>query len=270
MPIASPAQVHFEIDGAVAILTLDHPPLNTVTQDTIAALDAHFERIARDATIRAVVVAAAGERAFCVGSDIRAFEELSRAGQMVSGKLRHENEVFSRLARLPRPTVAAIEGYALGGGLEIAACCDFIVCGESAKLGLPEIRLAALPAIGGTFRVTHRIGVSRAKELLLLGEPVDAATALAWGLVNRVVATGQARRTALEVAHKLARNPLECHVLCREAIDSGSGLPEQQAIEQSLSFSGQLEAGRDFREGARAFLAKEQPVFVDVPAARAA
>lgn len=265
----SPGTVRFELDGAVAILTLDHPPLNTITKEVIEALDEHIDRIARDASIRAVVVAAAGERAFCVGSDIRAFEELTRAGQLVSGKLRHENDVFSRLARLPRPTVAAIEGYALGGGLELAACCDLIVCGEGARLGLPEIRLAALPAIGGTFRVTHRIGVARAKELMLLGEPVDAATALSWGLVNRVAATGQALRTALDLARKMARNPLECHVLCREAIDSGSGLPERQAIEQSLAFSAKLAEGTDFREGARAFLAKEQPVFVDVPTAPA-
>ncbi len=262
-------KVRIELDGPVAILTLDHPPLNTITGEIIAALDEHLDRIARDASIRAVVVAAAGERAFCVGSDIRAFEELIRAGQLVSGKLRQENDVFSRLAHLPRPTIAAIEGYALGGGLELAACCDFIVCGEGAKLGLPEIRLAALPAIGGTFRVTHRVGVARAKELMLLGEPVDAATALSWGLVNRVAAGGHALSTAVELARKLAANPLECHVMCREAIDNASTLPERDAIEQSLAFSAKLAEGADFREGARAFLAKEQPVFVDMPPAPA-
>ena len=259
-------QVHLRIDQGIAVIVLDHPPMNAVALETTRMIDRHLDAIEADASVRAVVFTGQGDRAFCAGSDIREFAALAAEKAIVSKKLDFENRIYSRVAHFSRPTVAAVEGLALGGGLELAVCCDYIVCSEASRLGLPEIKIAAFPASAGTLRVTRRVGVGRAKEMMLLGDFVDAQTALAWGLVNRVVPAGQVLAQAMAVASRFAAGPLNSHLMCRHAIDSAFDVTEQEAIAQNLRFSEALSRGPDFAEGARAFLKKEKPKYTELAA----
>lgn len=263
----STPQVHLRIENGIAVITLDNPPVNSVALATTKLLDSHLDTIAADPSVRAVVITGQGDRAFCAGSDISEFPMLAAEKAIVSRKLDYENHTYSKVAHFSRPTVAAVEGLALGGGLELAVCCDFIVCSENVKLGLPEIKIAAFPASAGTLRVTRRVGVGRAKEMMLLGDFLDAQTALSWGLVNRVVAGGQALGEAMKIARRFADGPLNSHLMCRRAIDSAFDMTEQEAITQNLRFSEALTKGADFAEGARAFFNKEKPRYSETPAA---
>ncbi|MFT3820992.1 MAG: enoyl-CoA hydratase-related protein [Rubrivivax sp.] len=258
-------KVHLTVENGIALITLDHPPVNSVALETTRMIDAHLTAIEADPAVRAVVFTGAGQRAFCAGSDISEFPRLAAAQEIVSTKLDFENRTYSRVAHLARPTVAAVEGLALGGGLELAVCCDYIVCSDQSRLGLPEIKIAAFPASAGTLRVTRRVGVGRAKEMMLLGEFLDAQTALAWGLVNRVAPAGQVLGEAMKVARRFADGPLNSHLMCRRAIDSAFNMTEDEAIAQNLRFSEALSRREDFREGARAFFAKEKPRYAEVP-----
>jgi enoyl-CoA hydratase/carnithine racemase len=161
----------------------------------------------------------------------------------------------------PKPTVAAVRGLAYGGGLEVAVCCDIIVVEEDVRLALPEIKLGVFPGSGGTVRVTRRIGEGRGKEIMFLGEPIDAQTALAWGLVNRVVPKGQALDTAMALASRLAAQPNLALQACKKAIDMSFDMTEDEAIARSLALSGEVFATNDCKEGQRAFFAKEKPRF---------
>lgn len=250
-----------DIASGVATITLNNLPLNIVTKPLTHALGETLERLAADADVRALVLTGAGERAFCAGSDIAEFSALMAPGRIVPGKLQRQFEVFSRLDDFPKPTVAAIAGLAFGGGLEIAVCCDLLVIEDNAHLALPEIKLGVFPGSGGPVRVTRRIGEGRAKEMMFLGEPIDAATALAWGLVNRVVSRGQSLRTAQQIAAVLARRPPRALRYCKRAIDLSFDTTEDEALRQALPLSDLAFSSPEAREGVRAFLAKENPQF---------
>lgn len=252
--------VHVAVSDGVAVLTLDHPPLNLVTLALTRELGAALERLAADPGARVLVVTGAGDRAFCAGSDIGEFAAV--LDDVVARKLARENETYSRLDDFPRPTIAALNGLAYGGGLELAVCCDLLVAGADVRLALPEVKLGVFPGSGGPVRVTRRIGEGRAKELVFLGEPIDAGTALAWGLVNRVVPPGTAREAAVALARVLAQErPGRALELAKRAIDLAHDTTEDQAIGRSLALSDAAFKTDDCREGLRAFFAKEPPRF---------
>jgi enoyl-CoA hydratase/carnithine racemase len=250
-----------DIRSGVATLTLNNPPLNLVTLELTRALSQTLDELARDHAVRVLVVTGAGDRALCAGSDISEFPRMMGAGEVVPKKLGKENETYSKLDDFPKPTIAAVSGLAYGGGLELAVCCDLIVAEEQARLCLPEIKLGVIPGSGGTVRVTRRIGEGRAKEMMYFGDPIDAATALTWGLVNRVVPRGQGLRVAQEMAAVLALRPNRTLQLCKRAIDMAFDTTEDQAVSGSLALSDQAFSSADCREGVRAFLAKETPRF---------
>ena len=243
----------------VAHLRLVNPPLNLVTEDLLRELDAALatlEAASADA-VRAVVVSGSGDRAFSAGSHVGEFE--SQRGP--SGRARHELEsgVARRLAELPMPTIAAIEGNALGGGLELALCCDIRVASERAKLGLPEVRLAVTPGAGGTQRLPRIVGSARAREMILIGRVLTAAEAERIGLVHEVVPVGQAVARAMAIGEEIAlRGP----VAVREA-KRLIGIAEHAAIDDGLAAeleaSVRVFASDDMLEGATAFLAKRDP-----------
>jgi enoyl-CoA hydratase len=255
----SSAPVLWTITDGVAVVTLNNPPMNVVTVALTALLDEALHRLAADSAVRALVLTGAGDRAFCAGSDVKEFPAL--ADDVVSKKLRRENAAFSLVDDFPRPTVAALNGLAYGGGLELATCCDLIVAGEDVRLALPEIKLGVLPGSGGTVRVTRKIGEGRAKELMFLGEPIDARTALDGGLVNRVVPRGQALSEALGLARALAERPGRALTLCKQAIDLAFDTSEDEALRRTLALSAEVFRTADCAEGVRAFLAKESPRF---------
>jgi enoyl-CoA hydratase len=259
--LAASGPVRCTVLAGVATLTLDNPPLNVVYRGLTVTLGDLLEQLAADVTVRVLVITGAGDRAFCAGSDIAEFQPLMAPGRIVPEKLALQRAVFGRLDDFPKPTVAAINGLAFGGGLEIAICCDLLVADANARFALPEIKLGVFPGSGGPVRVTRRVGEGRAKELMLLGEPIDAPTALAWGLVNRVVPAGQALAAALSMAATLAQRPPLALALCKRAIDLTFDASEDDAIRQALPLSDRAFSSAEAQEGVRAFLAKQNPVF---------
>ena len=239
--------------GQVARLTIDHPPLNLVTE-ALATLEA-----ADPGDVRAVVVTGAGERAFSAGSHVGEFEAQRGPG----GRARHELEsgVGTRLAALPMPTIAAIEGNALGGGLEIALCCDLRVASDRAKIGLPEVRLAVTPGAGGTQRLPRIVGPARAKELILTGKVLNAHEAERIGLVNEVVPAGQAVARATEIGEEIAlRGPIAVRE-AKRLIDLATETDLDDGLVAETDASQRVFASDDMLEGAAAFFDKRDPVY---------
>ena len=247
--------------GMVAQLTLDDPPLNIIGTSLLRELDEALGQLenAAPGDVRAVVVTGRGDRAFSVGSNVKEFEEHRRSG----GRARFEMEarVAQRLAGLPMPTIAAIEGNALGGGLEIALCCDLRVASERAQLGLPEVRLAVTPGTGGTQRLPRIVGMARAKELLLTGRVISAAEAERIGLVNEVVPPGEAVARARAIGAEIAeRGPLAVRAvktLVDGALDRDLAAGHAAEVETSV----RIFATDDLREGALAFIEKRPPEY---------
>lgn len=245
--------------GRVAHLEFVNPPLNLTTEamfHELAAACATLEA-ADPSDVRAVVVTGSGERAFSAGSDVKAFE--SGRGPGGRARLALEEDTVSRLARLPMPTIAAIEGNALGGGLELALACDIRVASEHAKLGLPEVRLAVTPGAGGTQRLPRVVGAAIAKELILTGRVLSAGEALAIGLVTRVVPAGQAVIEAGAVGEEIAlRGPLAVRE-AKRLIDLATDRSLDEGLAAELEASVRIFATQDLLEGASAFLGKRDP-----------
>jgi len=247
--------------GQVAHLELDNPPMNLITDQLLTELDAALSTLEAAAAgdVRAVVITGAGDRAFSAGSDVNAFE--SHTGAAGRPHFTREEAAMSRLARLPMPTIAAIEANALGGGLELALACDIRVASERAHLGLPEVRLAVTPGAGGTQRLARVVGVGRAKELTLTGRVIDAYEAEQIGLVNRVAGTGHAREAADEIAAEIAeRGPLAVREV-KWLIDQSTELDIDAGIAAEIDASERVFNSEDMREGVRAFFDKRPPKY---------
>lgn len=245
--------------GAIATLRLDNQPLNLITVEMTRQIDAALASLEAEPDLRVVIVTGSGDRAFCAGSDVKEFASLR--GRVGEGKLLMENAVYRRLATLAVPTIAAIQADALGGGLEFALCCDLRVADESARLGMPEVRLGVMPGSGGTQRLPRVIGPARAKEMILLGQVIDAAEARSIGLVNRVAARGESLAVATAMAEEIAaRGP----VAVREAkrmIDLAGDVPLDDGFAAELDASERVFRSEDMLEGARAFFEKRPPEF---------
>lgn len=245
--------------GIITTVRLNNSPLNLVSKDLTESLAFALTRIEEDAAVRVVILAATGGRTFSAGSDVKEFPSLH--GRVGEGKLIEENAVYNQLAQLPVPTVAAIEGDALGGGLELALCCDLRVASSTARLGLPEVRLGVMPGSGGTQRLPRLIGLARAKEMILLGGILDAETALTFGLINRVTSQGQAESTAQELAEILAsRGPIAVRE-AKLALDSALDGSLAAGQERELAASERVFSSEDMLEGASAFIEKRSAEF---------
>jgi len=245
--------------GRIAHLELVNPPLNLVTSELLLALDEALSTLASAAPddVRAVVVSGRGERAFSAGSHVGEFE--TQRGP--DGRARHalESGVATHLARLPMPTIAAIEGNALGGGLELALCCDLRIASERARLGLPEVRLAVTPGAGGTQRLPRVVGAAKARELILTGRVLTAAEALAIGLVNEVVPVGEAVARATAIGEEIAaRGPLAVRE-AKRLVDLSTEVDIEAGLAAELDASNRIFASEDMVEGATAFFAKRDP-----------
>jgi enoyl-CoA hydratase/carnithine racemase len=245
--------------GPITMIRLQNPPLNLVTVALTKSLDRALDSIESDPDVRCVVLTGTGDRAFCAGSDVKEFESLQ--GRVGEGKLLLEKAVYRRMARLPVPTIAAIQADALGGGLELALCCDLRVADERAKLGLPEVRLGVMPGSGGTQRLPRIVGIAKAKELILMGEIISASEALEIGLVNRVAESGRAFDEAMTMAETIAeRGPLAVRE-AKQALDLAGDMPLDEGLARELDASERIFASRDMLEGAQAFFEKRAPRF---------
>ncbi len=243
--------VRVEIDQAIATIRLDRPPMNALNaqvQDKIAAAAAEASA---DSSVRAVVLYG-GPTVFAAGADIKEMADASD-GRMAADSRRLQAS-FTTVARIPKPVVAAITGYALGGGLELALCADFRVAGQGAKVGQPEILLGVIPGAGGTQRLPRLVGPARAKDIVFTGRFLDAAEALAIGLVDQVVPDAEVYDAARALVARYATGPALALRAAKQAIDDGLETDLNTGLElERLHFAG-LFATEDQRTGMRSFL----------------
>jgi enoyl-CoA hydratase/carnithine racemase len=246
-------------DGPIVTITLNRAEkLNAFTLEMLAALEAACARIERDDAVRAVIVASSSPKAFCAGADIVDWGPLGPQG-MWAQWIRDGHRVFGRVARLRQPTIAAVGGIAFGGGLELALACDIRIASDTARFGLPEVTIGAIPGWAGSQRLPRLIGVGRAKHLMLTGQPIDGATAGAWGLASEVVPADRLMPRALELARRIAENAPTAVQAVKQLADAAAG----EGIETTLeSLAAGFAAGtEDAREGVAAFRAKRKPKF---------
>ncbi len=249
-----------DISDSIATVTLNRPDkLNALNAATFADLDAVFRALENDTTVSVVLVTGAGEKAFVAGADIA---ELSRQGALSGQEFaRSGQEVFDRIERFPKPVIAAVNGFALGGGCELALACHMRIAAENAKFGQPEVNLGIIPGYGGTQRLARLIGAGRAAELLLTAAMIDAQEAYRIGLANKVVPRGEAVAAAREMAATIASKGQVAVRHCLAALHAvhESSLAEGLRIEAALF--GLTCASDDFREGTQAFLEKRAATF---------
>ena len=255
--------VSSEIDGAVAVLAIDHPPVNALSARLLEELEAEVERLDADDGVRAIVIRGAGERAFVAGADISEFPTLREAAHEAQerGSARGIQKLGARMDAARTPFVAAIHGFCLGGGLELAMCCDIRVASEDAQLGQPEIKLGLIPGGGGTQRLPRLVGLGRALLLNLTGDFVDARTAYEWRLVEKVVPREQLLDAALEIARTIAeRSPVAVGIL-RELARTTRDLSLEEGLRREADGFRRCLESEDGAEGVAAFLEKRQPQF---------
>ena len=260
--MSEPTVLRLEVDGGVAVLTLDRPGrLNAIGSDTVAILHEALDKIDADPSVRVVVVTGHGDRAFSAGADITELDRLDGAHDFARF-VRSLSDSFGRLAQLPQPSIAAVEGLALGGGFELALACDLRIAGDRSRFGVPEVRLGLLPAAAGTQRLARLLPAAVAKHLLMTGEPLGADDALRWGLVNRVVPAGDALAASLELARSLAAGPPMALAAAKRLVDEGVELPFDTAVGLERDAVALLFATADRAEGVAAFLEKRTAAFV--------
>jgi enoyl-CoA hydratase len=250
----------YDLRDGLAIVTVNRPDkLNALNDAVITELSQVAERIANDPAVRGVILTGAGPKAFVAGADIT---ELAATDSVRAVELsRKGSELFRRLEMCPKPVVAAVNGFALGGGCELAMACHMRIASENARFGQPEVKLGITPGYGGTVRFSRLVGRGRALEFLMSAALIDAPEALRIGLVNRVVPADQ----LIPECEKLLRTILENGPLavagCIRMVDEQEGMALDDALELESELFGELAGTADFREGTAAFLAKRKPEF---------
>lgn len=243
--------VTLEVSGGVGTIRLDRPPMNALdiaTQDRLRELAE--EASGRD-DVRAVVLYG-GEKVFAAGADIKEMQAMDHPAMVVRSKALQES--FTAVARIPKPVVATVTGYALGGGCELALCADFRIAGDNAKLGQPEIMLGLIPGAGGTQRLARLVGPAKAKDLIFTGRHVKAEEALAMGLVDRVVPAAEVYEHARAWAAKLAKGPALALRAAKEAVDAGLETDIDTGLTIERTWFAGLFATEDRERGMRSFV----------------
>ena len=246
--------------GAVAVLTLDNPPLNVLSQDMYRRLEALVDELAVTEAIRAVVLTGTGERAFSAGADVKEFPGAS-APERWRRQIRYILDVSEKLAALPQPVIAAVNGPAYGGGFELTLFCDLRLASDRARFALSEVKLGLFPGTGGVQRLPALIGAARAKELLLSGDPISAVDAERIGLVNRVVAAERLAAESLALAQSLAERPARAVRTIKRLVDGAGPARRRADHDRALDANVEIIQTADAREGFAAFFEKRPPRF---------
>lgn len=249
-----------EIKEHIAVVTLNNPPLNMNTVQSLTELYAAMEKLGSDDDIRAVVLTGAGTRAFNVGSDLTGFH--SQKGQFVAKKFRMENDILNMIEYMPKIVICAVEGHCMGGGTELALSCDIRIVSDHAKISLPEINLGVYPADGGIYRLPRLINPSRALELCVLGDPVDAEEAYRLGMANHIVPKGNAAAAAEEMARKIAVKPFNVVQAIKRGMREMLYRSTEQNNEYNLMMLEYVYNQPNAFEGVAAFLEKRDAKFV--------
>jgi len=253
--------IAIEREGNIAILILNRSQmLNAMDRATMEEFSAAIDELAADDSVRAIILTGAGERAFIAGADIKWLRDLKSAAEGVEFS-RLGQALISKIIDLPKPVIAAINGYALGGGCEVATACDIRMAAEGAKLGVPEIDLGIFPGYGGTQRLPRLVGKGMASYLILSGEMITAEEAKRIGLVDFVVPADELMKTAKELANKLAAKPPIALGLAKRAINAGLEGNLASGLAYEAALFGLACATEDRVEGTSAFLEKRKPEF---------
>ncbi len=250
-----------EQEGAVAVVTIDHPPVNALSAALLEELESELERLDADETVRAIVLRGAGDRAFVAGADISEFPSLREGATQEGGSARGIQRLGAHMDAADTPFVAAIHGFCLGGGLELAMSCDIRVAAEDAQLGQPEIKLGLIPGGGGTQRLPRLVGLGRAMLLNLTGDPIDARTAYDWGLVEKVVPRDGLQEAATGIARTIAARSPHAVAVLRELARTCRDLPLEEGLRREAEGFRRCLASEDGLEGVTAFLEKREPQF---------
>jgi enoyl-CoA hydratase len=252
--------VSSERRDVVALVTIDNPPMNALSGALLEELEAELDALDADDGVHVVVLRGAGERAFVAGADIKEFPAL-RESASEGGSARGIQKLGHRMDAARTPFVAAIRGFCLGGGLELAMCCDVRVCADDATLGQPEIKLGLIPGGGGTQRLPRLVGAGRAMFLNLTGDFVDAETAYAWGLVEKVVPVAELEDAALEIAARIASQSPHAVGVLRELARTTRDLPLEEGLRREADGFARCLRSEDGAEGISAFIEKRAPTF---------
>ena len=249
--------VNFEQQGAVAVLTIDRPKaLNALNPEVLADLKAAFEGIDQNA-VRCVVLTGAGDKSFVAGADIGSMSTMTKAEGEAFGKL--GNDIFLTIENFPLPVIAAVNGFALGGGCELAMSCDIRICSDNAMFGQPEVGLGITPGFGGTQRLARLVGMGMAKQLLYTARNIDANEALRIGLVNAVLPQAELLDAALKMAGQIAKNAPIAVRACKKAVNEGMQVSIDKAVEIEEKLFGGCFETHDQVEGMACFLSREKP-----------
>ncbi len=246
-----------EKDGAIGVITLNRPQqLNALSYDLVKDLALAMEELDRDPEVRVLIVTG-GEKVFAAGADIKEMSERGPFDERINERLTYRD----RINKIRKPVIAAVSGFALGGGCEVAMSCDIIIASETARFGQPEVNLGIMPGTGGTQRLTHAVGKFRAMEMVLTGEAISAAEAERIGLVNRVVPVELLLEEAKTIAKKIAAKPPLAVRAGKEAVLKSANLPLDEGLEFERKSFFVLFSSEDKTEGMKAFIEKRKPVF---------
>ena len=247
-----------EKKGLIAVATINRPKaLNALNSEVLTDLDELVSAVKADADIRALVITGSGEKAFVAGADIGEMSTLTKEGGEAFGK--HGNNVFRAIETLPIPTIAAVNGFALGGGCELSMACDIRICADTAVFGQPETGLGITPGFGGTQRLARLVSPGMAKQLIYTAKNIKADEAYRIGLVNAVYPQAELMENVLKLANKIAKNAPIAVRNCKKAIDDGISLPIEKAVEVEEKLFGDCFETHDQVEGMSCFLSREKP-----------
>lgn len=249
-----------EKDNGIGIVTINRPQaLNALNNDSFIELYQAFQEIENDPGVRVVIITGSGEKSFIAGSDVTAMANLNATEARVFAG--NAGKTCDLIYGLSKPVIAAINGFALGGGCEVAMCADLRIASENARFGQPEINLGIIPGSGGTQRLTRLVGIARAKQLVFTGELIDANTAFSMGLVNKVVPLANLMTEAKELAKKVLSKSSVTLSLAKIAVNNGANVDLSTGLEIELQCFAQCFATEDQKEGMKAFLEKRKPQF---------
>lgn len=244
--------------ASIATLTVNRPTaLNALNREVLEEMARVIREVRHDASVRVLIVTGAGDRAFVAGADIAAMSKMSAADGLDFSRLGHR--VMESFEDLAIPVIAAVNGFALGGGLELALACDLIVASDKARFGQPEINLGLIPGFGGTQRLAHRIGHNKARELIMTGEMFDAPTALAWGLANQVVPAAELTEAARTLAKKIESKSAFALRQAKAALRAAFTMEEDAGLRFEQQAFGVVFSSEDRVEGTAAFVEKRPP-----------
>lgn len=252
--------VLYQTDNGIGMITLNRPKaLNALNSELLTELNGLLDEIAQDDSVKVVIITGSGDKAFVAGADIAEMQNISPLEGRAFGKF--GQAIFNKLENIPQPVIAAVNGFALGGGCELAMACDIRIASDKAKFGQPEVGLGIVPGFGGTQRLPRLIGKGRAKELLYTADMINAEEAYRIGLVNRIVAAEELLSTAKELAEKIMARAQAAIQLCKAAVNTGMDTDLESGIAYEAEVFGLCFASADQKEGMSAFIGKRKPNF---------